>query len=399
MSSVSGWPTIGRIAGSAFLATLLILLAFDLWLLGAHPLQNAPTAATDRGEVFQGAKAYRSRELPPDVVLLGSSLMTAPIMQAEALFLNRPLSRTGHRDIEVFGQVLSKRLGYKPDVMSLASGGQMVSDAYLISKHLLTGGRKPTAIVYGVAPRDFCDNYCKTVDSTETFKVIAEADDLPDLFALQQLPLDRKADIGISRVWGLWRYKDDLRTLAVLRTKKYMHYCLPYVAFERFQADGSIRPSRTGMLKEEAQGNAKTLPGVALEHMSPVQTLEQYKLRYNPPRASMIDSQSVYMRKLMALAKANNIPLLIVNMPLSQENQAVMPPGFYSNYLNNIRGLCSANEIDFVDLNKKPWIDSDNFVDTVHLKPEISRQFIEALADTVSRSSVSLALRQSSQPL
>jgi hypothetical protein len=382
-----------RIAGSAFLATLLSLLAFDTWLLAEHPLQNAPTASTDRGEVFQGAKAYSARPMPPDVVLLGSSLMTAPIMQAEALFVGKPISRTGHREISVMGSALSKRLYYKPDVLSLASGGQMVSDAYLVAKHVLSGERKPTAIVYGVAPRDFCDNYCKTIDSTETFKIIAQANDLPDILAAQPMSLDRAADVSLGRVWGLWRYKDDLRALAVLRAKKLMHYCLPYIAFDRVQADGQIRPSRKGVLPEECKGSAKTVPGLALEHMTPEQTRQQYSIRYNPPREHMVSVQSEYLRKLIALSKKENTPLLIVNMPLSEENKALMPPGFYRNYLSRLQEICSTENIQFADLNTKPWSDNSNFVDTVHLKPEISHQFVDALADTVAKSSVSLALK------
>jgi hypothetical protein len=385
--------TIKRIAGSAFVATLLALAALDAWLLLEHPLQNAPTASTDRGEVYQGAKAYWSRPLPPDVVLLGSSLMTAPIMQAEALFVNQPISRTGHRDIAVMGDALSKRLGYKPEVLSLASGGQMVSDAYLIAKHVLSGDRKPTAIVYGVAPRDFCDNYCKTIDSTETFKIIAQTDDLPDVLSVERLSLDRSADISLSRLWGLWRYKDDLRTLAVLRAKKLMHYCLPYIAFDRVQADGQIRPSRKGVFPEECKGSAKTIPGLALEHMTPEQTRQQYSLRYNPPRAEMIDRQADYLRKLMALCNEQKIPLLLVNMPLSQENRMLMSPGFYSDYLNRLKQICDTNNVQFADLNNASWSDNANFVDTVHLKPEISDQFVNSLADTVAHSSVSLALK------
>jgi hypothetical protein len=383
-----------RIAGSAFLATLLSLLAFDAWLLTEHPLQNAPTASTDRGEVFQGAKAYSARPMPPDVVLLGSSLMTAPIMQAEALFVGKPISRTGHREISVMGSALSKRLYYKPDVLSLASGGQMVSDAYLVAKHLLSGERKPTAIVYGVAPRDFCDNYCKTIDSTETFKIIAQPNDLPDILSAQPMSLDRAADVSLGRLWGLWRYKDDLRTLAVLRAKKLMHYCLPYIAFDRVQADGQIRPSRKGVLPEECKGNAKTVPGLALEHMTPGETRKQYSIRYNPPRQQMLSAQNEYLRKLISLCKEQNTPLLLVNMPLSEENKALMPPGFYSNYLDNLRDICSAESVQFADLNTRPWSEDSNFVDTVHLKPEISHQFVDALADTVAKSSVSLALKR-----
>jgi hypothetical protein len=386
-------PSVKRIAGSAFLAMLLSLAAFDAWLLSEHPLQNAPTASTDRGEVFQGAKQYWKRALPPDMVLLGSSLMTAPIMQAEALYVNKPISRTGHREIAVMSDALSKRIGYKPEVLSLSSGGQMISDAYLITKHLLCGDKKPTAIVYGVAPRDFCDNYCKAIDSTETFKVIAQPNDLPDVLSAQELPLDRSVGISLSRLWGLWRYKEDIRGLFVLRTKKLMHYCLPYVAFDRVQADGTIRPSRIGVLPEEAKGSAKTVPGLALEHMTPQQTRQQYSIRYNPARTEMIDAQFAYLQKLMQLCEKQNIPLLVVNMPLSDENRELMPPGFYSDYLTRLRGVCGDNDIQFADLNNTPWNTNSNFVDTVHLKPEISNEFVNTLADTVAHSSVSLALK------
>ena len=107
----------------------------------------------------------------------------------------------------------------------------------------------------------------------------------------------------------------------------------------------------------------------------------------------MINVQTEYLRKLMARCKEGNIPLLLVNMPLSEENRQLMSAGFYADYLNRLKQICSADNVQFADLNTKPWSDNSNFVDTVHLKPEISNQFVNSLAEAVAHSSVSLALK------
>ena len=84
--------------------------------------------------------------------MLGSSLVTAPVMQAEAIYLNRPIERMFHRSPRFLESCLSGELACPVHVFCLAVGGEMVSDAYLVAKQILAKDDKPCAIVYGIGP-------------------------------------------------------------------------------------------------------------------------------------------------------------------------------------------------------------------------------------------------------
>jgi hypothetical protein len=54
--------------------------------------------------------------------------------------------------------------------------------------------------------------------------------------------------------------------------------------------------------------------------------------------------------------------------------------------------------VRFVDLNKQPWSADANFVDTVHLKPEMSTSFLNELAVQATDSSVLVAMAKTATP-
>ena len=187
----------------AVVCTAALLIALDIWLSFAHPLSKLPVAGLERSETYQSIAVYKQQQTAPDFVLLGSSLMAAPVLQSEAMYLNEPLSRFTHRDSQVLERALDKRLGVNTKVFCLATGGQMASDAYLIVKNVLVGNKQPSAIIYGIAPRDFQDNLVPGLESTPAFQVLAKIDDISESLFATNLDLTKKADLAIGRIWTL----------------------------------------------------------------------------------------------------------------------------------------------------------------------------------------------------
>ena len=87
------------------------------------------------------------------------------------------------------------------------------------------------------------------------------------------------------------------------------------------------------------------------------------------------------------------MPVLIVNMPVSQFNKTLMPPEFYRNYLTRLAAIAQKYHCQVVDLDCPPWDNDGNFVDTVHLSPEVSCKFLQNLATATAKSRVSWALK------
>lgn len=378
---------------STTLAVLILVAAIDIWLNTARPMSRVPTASLERGEVFNAMAALKQESRPPEVIVLGSSLVTAPVMQAEAATLQRPVPRMTHRHSTVLEQALGRHFGYRPSVFCLAVGGEMVSDAYFIVTRVLESGQRPAAIVYGIAPRDFQDNLLPGIESSETFQTLSRLEDLPEFIFSDRYPLERKADMVIGRLWTLWRYKSDIKTCLTLRLKKTMEQVMPWVVFDKYGETLELKPRKRGQFPEEAKGTPHAFPNLPLEHISFAQARFEYIRRYNPPNDELIDSQFQYLDRLLALARKAGVGVLVINMPLSDFNRTLMPPGFYARYKQRLAQACRAGGADLADLATQPWGSESNYVDGVHITPRASRRFLAEVGRLIASSPVSLALK------
>lgn len=366
------------------LVALLLVCAVDIWLGMTHPLTKAVTANLDRSETFSTARVYQQLKQAPDVVLLGSSLMVAPVMQAEALFLDHPFPRFEHRQSTFISDLLSKKVGNNPSVFCFAVAGEAVSDAYLITKHVLVGEKKPKVIVYGIAPRDFQDNTCPGIDSTEAFNVLSDLSDVKEVAANSQFPFERTANLVLARISSLWKYRNDIRAYATLRAKKTMERVLPWVVFDKYDQYGNLGPHKKGQYPEEAIGTIQAFPNIAMENSGDLKTIQQYIRRYRPENKQGVDQQFEHLNKLIELCQNNQIELLIVNMPLSKTNISLLADGFQQSYTTRLQKLCASRGIQLLDLSNL-YGGEENYTDTVHLKPEVSKEFLGTLVSEVSR--------------
>lgn len=385
--------TIRKIIFSTTVLSVVLVVAVDLWIGLGHPLSKSPTASLDRTEVYCATKTYEKELQAPAVIVLGSSLVTAPIMQAEANYHKNVIPRFLHRRSHVLENALADKCGGKPDVYCMAVGGQMASDAYLMTKRILKSKHLPIAVVYGVAPRDFQDNLMPGIQSSETFRVLSEMEDVQNLFGNSAMSFDEQCGLVVERVSALARYRADIRNYVALRAKKLVEAVLPFPVFEKMGPDLQLRVRRDGWFPEEALGTPPAVPGYAVEHTPEKQVTYEYIRRYNPVASKFVDGEFAYLDKLLQLCDEKAIPVLIVNMPLSGFNKSLMAKGFYAEYLKRIKVECATKNAEFIDLNTSQWDQASNFVDTVHLKPEVSQRFLETLADVISKSQAAIAVR------
>lgn len=371
---------------------LFLVLALDLWLGMAHPLQFAVTPNLDRTETFGSMQVYKQSGVKPDVVLLGSSLVVAPVMQSESIMLQQPIPRFRHRHSQFLQAALSRHLDSRPEVFCFAVAGAAVSDAYTIVRHLLAGKNNPKVIVYGIAPRDFQDNTWPGIDSTEIFQVLADFREAGELFNTADLSWERKLNIVFGRASSLWKYRSDLRMLLTLRLKKIMERTMPWVVFDKYGETLELKPRRKGQFPEEAFGELRVFPGVAMENVGSTKTIQQYINRYRPLNARNVELQFAYLEKLLSFSETSDINFVIVNMPLSRTNLELLPEGFYDPYKERVAGLCAKHHVEYIDMQLPSYENESSYVDTVHLKPEHSQAFLEELCSRISKLKVARVL-------
>src|SRR4051794_39559997 len=139
-------PNQSRKYFSTAIVAMCLLLALDACYSLARPDGKEDHFQLDQCDVLNVLKAYRSEPKTPDLALLGSSLIEVPSIEAAAIAANKPVDRLTHHRCDYLEKELAMQVGYRPTVVSLAVGGEMVSDAYLLSKRLLVGSRAPRAI-------------------------------------------------------------------------------------------------------------------------------------------------------------------------------------------------------------------------------------------------------------
>lgn len=378
---------------SRVIAAALGAAVINLWVGYGHPFSRVPTANLDKGEVFQTVKSYRKERSAPSVVFVGSSLMIAPVMQAEANLLGKPVERMTHRRSQFLEQELATfdpapTAGKTVHAYCLGVGGAMVSDTYLMVKNVLRGQNETRAIVYGIAPRDFQDNLLPGTQSSESFRTIAQFDDLPEYLSSNQLTFDDKADLILSQISALWRYRSDAKVLTGLRTKKLMEASMPWVVFEKYGTTPVLAVQKHGQFAEEARGTPLIFPGAAMAHISKDATHEEYVRRYLPLKPALIEKEFEYLDRFLAICKQRKIPVIVVNMPLSHSNLSILPQGFYDSYVKRLNIACAAQQVDVIDMATSHYSDDDNFVDGVHLDSPKSQDFLHQLCARLANSNV-----------
>lgn len=420
-----------RIVSTACLAALLVA-AIDLTFAFTHPLASINTVNTDKAEPYNAVTAVKramqqdaleqeqkrmtggatARGASRPVLLLGSSLVVAPALQCEAIYTGKEFKRFHQRRLTSFENYIESSLvketgpnyGSKPVASSvrsycLAMGGQMASDALLVAKEVLPASSETTAgtsIIYGIAPRDFQDNLFPRIDASPIFRIFAHASDLPQLFESEpaMTAVDRTSAIG-ERISSLYRYRTDWQNLFAIRAKRTLEKCLPFVVFDKYYDTLALKPQKKGLLPGEAIGTPLVVPNSAVDHADWQSTAEEYRRRYNPVKVARAEAQFNYFEKLLHLCQERKVNLMVVNMPLSQDNIKALPKGFYKQYLSRADQLCAQYGVEFVDLNQGSWTSNSNYVDSVHLKPENSKAFMQKLAQLTAASNLSLALKRS----
>lgn len=371
---------------SAAVVAVSLLLVMDAFISVANPSKEH-LFEFDKCDILNVVHSYKNDAQTADVALLGSSLVEVPSIQAAALAVGQPVDRLTHHRCEFAEKALHSQLGTEVKVVSLAIGGEMASDAYLIAKHILSGEKTPRAIVYGIGPRDFQDNLMPGVHTSDTFKLLSDLDDLPDALTVREISFETKIGLALEHVSGIWRNRNHLCSSLTKSVNANVTSALPVMAGASTQ-----NPVKQADLTKFIGG--LIAPGEAVWHPDDEYMLRNYLARYNPTAPAQIETQLDYFKRLLQLCNERQIPIVVVNMPLGAINRKVMPPGFYDQYQIATKKICDEASVSYVNLNVSPLNRPENFLDTVHLNPSGSAEFFNALARAVEPTAIADSLKK-----
>lgn len=374
---------LGSFAIGAF-ALFMVIEAAGWALVNYAPriLSFSPYKSANRSWVYWNVKDFERTEGAPDVVLLGSSLMMSPVHGGDAIKLNRPQNVTIHHRSLLLEDELRKNFGRVYSTFAFALGGEMVSDADVISETLLKGEKKPEIIIYGIAPRDFMDHALPSASSTEIFKYMKRIGDLSAIDnEAYSSPLERGENY-LSKISFAYKHRPDFLYLQS-RWAKEIFKLLGYKEMEIVNSPLHIRKQAFTELPEDHGPTSLYVDPPEIPQEEYVPNLDEYKFRYRKINKKQFESQTNFLRRLLAFARSEKIAVVLVNMPLTQDNIKLMPGSFYSDYLASVKNLSAESGAVLLDLNRSELFPQKYFSDSVHLNRRGGAHFMTVLADAL----------------
>ncbi len=338
---------------------LFVVLNMILWQCASEDKVKG-SAKDSLADLWNGAgsidltvQGFQELTRRPTVVLLGSSLIMHPFwsMDAES---NKHIDDIFHHHRSITLEKELASLGCPSErTYSFAVFGEMASDAYIYVEEYLKGAKKPDVLVFGVAPRDFGDSFLTAPMATFTFKKVVGLNNF-GRYSNTFLPgWQDKADFVAAHVcyfYGKrWRLQHEIeKGLAKIGGVLGQTSFQPVSALS---AGGQAGWMMTGLTKERWEASEK-----------------EYRQRYRGIGDKDLSLQFTFLEKLLAVCRERGIKVILINMPLTEINRALLPNDFYSGFRKHLANV--ANQFpntQLIDLGESKAFIHEDYWDTAHL--------------------------------
>jgi len=389
------------VAASIFLA-INIAIPASANLKGRGASISGDTIQLALRQAQQKLALESAKEQP--VVFIGSSLIIAPLWSTDVKHGYFYQDCMLHHQSKALEDMLKKD-GITAPVVSLATAGQFVSDAYLIIDKLIAGKAKdannpaekePLALIYGIAPRDFMDDTTGGLALTSVFDELVDLSDLPKVGNLFFSTFDERTDFLLNRSVYMYRkrgrYQNKIelameKTVARLATRLAPNSAQnSSLASASASASASVSGSGSGLGDTTKTGPVDPLAGFLLgcnRNDIWTKSIDEYSRRYKFFNKQQFEKQKECFKAVVSLCKERGIKLYVVAMPITDDNRKLMPRELYSSYIDCISSTTKAAGVPFLDLQKEGAYKNDDFYDTVHLNGIGGERFLSAMSSIV----------------
>lgn len=336
----------------------------------------------------------QSKTNNPDVVLMGSSLVMIPITLVEADHSNKQIDSVKNFRSTCLEDGLANSSSQprktSVTVFNFALPGSMVSDQYMVASSLFKDKQKPKLLVIGLTLRDFIDSGVECAASTPTYQFFKHyfedqaQDDLSSV-ALQTSKMWQ----GITEKTQDWMdrnlYLSGKRLSAQYLNNAFWQKEISGVTGGKEKLDDNLVIAPSKDMMDSLFGDAVE-PGQFLfmpNATAPYQdNTREYKRRFKNYDPAKLAIQEKFLNKLLAHCREQNIEVMIVNMPLTPQNMALMPDGAYDKYLASTSRLVKSGGGRFVDLNNGGF-GIENFKDTAHMNSAGGKKLVESISASI----------------
>jgi hypothetical protein len=367
------------------LATALMLVGLiNLGFFLAQPAAQVDAASLPSSHCWEWwrTRSYVKSAVPPDVVLLGSSLMMIPISFREADYLNENLDAVSHDHSVYMQDMLKERAGLADlQCFNFALPGGMISDDYMIFRALIHDDvrtrQKPKLLVIGITLRDFLESHVSSASSTNTFHYFRHFFDIDEIANIAMPEFWQKFDYWQGKVLYMVGKRLDMQVVFDAEVKKTVGVIFGRAPEKSLDDAPVLTANVAHNLKTEAEPG--DYPLIPREKFLYEDNSAEYRKRFSHPSDKLFKMQSEFLSKLLNQAKADNIKVLIVNMPLTPANMSLMPVGYYDRYLQTVKTTTAQYGCAYLNLNDGKLFTSADFRDTAHMNADGGKKLIDAM--------------------
>jgi hypothetical protein len=373
-----------KIIRSSFAMALIIFAAINAYMSFASPIHFDAFNFPYRGWAWWTMNDLRKDTAVHNVATLGSSLMVSAIAGCDANYFNKSLDLTTYHKASYLEHLLRVRFGGDFQTANLSAPGQMPSDAYLMLQAMVATANRPDVVIYGIAPRDFIDSTLACPADTEPFhflKRLVNIDDISPVVFESPLP---RLDWWLQKQVYLYGYATDFQMASTQASTTALSYLAPqpynnppFTWWDRVRLIPNYLPAEIHPEAVMAQPTDKPAPFR--------DNRLEYAQRYKNPNPHTYRNQIYFLKKIAKFCKSEGIELVVVNMPITLYNVAMLPPGVYMRYLQDMREFAANNTVTFYDLADFNHYQIADFNDSVHLNAFGGKKFFDNLVDALSQ--------------
>lgn len=381
------------------LLAVIIFLLLNMW--SAHSSWGHSSALNfpEKGWTGWAIEDYLQSNTSADLVFLGSSLMLVPIAGADADYLNRRLDGSQHHHSQYFEKQFQTHSGQAIRTFNFALPGQMPSDAYLVTRNILSRKTAPKVIVYGVGPRDFIDNTLPSPASTDPFHHLVRFGDISAIASRLMPQMQERFAFELGRLVNMYGIRIDLAHKCNLLASQFINNLLPlpnaskpYSIFERRQILPDYKAAELQL------GEAYFRPTTAAEKTQCFDNLAEYRRRYQSVKWNTFTNQMEFLSDLLDLAKNKNTHVVMMLMPITDINRDLLKSYAWDAYRRSVKLLATVKGASFLDLAESGQFNLSDFGDTVHLHAGGGQKMLRLLSQSLAKNeAVHSALQRGKQ--
>jgi hypothetical protein len=302
----------------------------------------------------------------PQIDFVGSSLVLAPLGGVDADYTNKPVDAPHHHRSLYFENAFKKQTGESYKTFNFALPGEMPSDAYLMTKFLMKGEKRPDVIVYGVGPRDFLDNLLPSPSATDPYLWLSRFGDVNDHIALISPDWQDRLNYEMGRLIYPYGQKMDLTNSFSRAVTAMLNKVVPATD------GGSPLSVRRTVLPEYrnfevGKNECMFTPTTDANRPSFADNIDEYRKRYKKLKWDTYLTQMRFMTDILNIAKERKTHMVIVAMPITEINRGLLNPLAWDVYKKSIKVIALAKGATFIDMESSGKFQTKDFSDTVHL--------------------------------